>query len=108
MRRAHVAVLPSLKEGWGLTNIEANACGTAVVAANSPGLRDSVSDGVSGYLYEYGQVDQLAGRLLQILTDSDKREKLQQGGLKWAARFNWDGAAREFEQIVKQIVRPAS
>ena len=47
-----MAVYPSLKEGWGLTNIEANACGTAVIAANSPGLRDSVKDGETGFLYE--------------------------------------------------------
>ncbi|MCP4705802.1 MAG: glycosyltransferase family 4 protein, partial [candidate division Zixibacteria bacterium] len=53
LRRSHVAVYPSLKEGWGLTNIEANACGTAVIAANSPGLRDSVKDGETGFLYEY-------------------------------------------------------
>ncbi|RME21685.1 MAG: glycosyltransferase family 1 protein, partial [Candidatus Zixiibacteriota bacterium] len=49
MRRAHVAVLPSLKEGWGLTNIEANAVGTAVIAADSPGLRDSVRDNETGF-----------------------------------------------------------
>ena len=48
--RSHVMVYPSYREGWGLTNIEANSCGTAVVAANSPGLRDSVDDGRSGLL----------------------------------------------------------
>ena len=104
MRRAHAAVLPSLKEGWGLTNIEANACGTAVVAARTPGLRDSVKDGVSGFLFEYGNVDDLAGKLLLILKDSEIRERLQAGGLAWADRFNWDSAATEFERLVMQVV----
>ncbi len=103
MRRSHVAVLPSLKEGWGLTNVESNSVGTAVVAANSPGLRDSVRDGETGYLYEYGDIDQLADRLLKILTDRSLRERLERGGLNWAERFNWDTAARKFEKLILEI-----
>jgi len=100
MRRAHVAVLPSLKEGWGLTNIEANACGTTVIAARTPGLKDSVKDGVSGFLYEYGDVDDLTAKLLAILQDSAVRQRLEAGGLEWADRFNWDTAAAEFEALI--------
>jgi len=101
MRRAHVAVLPSLKEGWGLTNIEANAVGTTVVAADSPGLRDSVRDGETGLLYPYGDVEALAARLISLLTDTSLRHDLEQGALRWAARFNWDDAAREFDQLAR-------
>ncbi|MBI5868525.1 MAG: glycosyltransferase family 4 protein [candidate division Zixibacteria bacterium] len=54
LRRSWVVVCPSLKEGWGLTNIEANACGAPVVCANVPGLRDSAIDGETGLLYPYG------------------------------------------------------
>ncbi len=104
MRRAHVAVLPSPKEGWGLTNIESSSVGTAVVAANSPGLRDSVNDGVSGFLYPYGDIEALAGKLVTVLKDADVRRKLEQGGLKWAERFSWDHAARKFEEILVEIV----
>jgi glycosyltransferase involved in cell wall biosynthesis len=104
LRRAHISVLPSLKEGWGLTNIEANSVGTAVVAANSPGLRDSVQNGVTGFLYEHGDIDQLAEKLLLILEDNSLREKLQQGGLAWAEKFNWDDAARKFEQLAVDVV----
>jgi len=103
MRRAHVAVLPSLKEGWGLTNVEANACGTAVVASRSPGLRDSVNDNVSGLLYEYGDIDELVDKLLMILTDADSRQRLERGGLEWAERFNWDAAAEKFEQLILRV-----
>src|SRR5688572_8078905 len=56
VQSAHVVVNPSEKEGWGLTNVEANACGTTCVAADSPGLRDSVRDGTTGLLYPYGDV----------------------------------------------------
>lgn len=104
MRRAHVAVLPSLKEGWGLTNIEANSVGTAVIAANVPGLRDSVRDGVSGFLYEYGNIEALADLIVRILQDPALRQQLEQGGRTWAETFNWDSAARKFEQLALHIV----
>ena len=104
MRRAHVSVLPSLKEGWGLTNIEANSVGTTVVAANSPGLRDSVKDGETGYLYPYGDIDQLAERILRIFKDEALRKRLESGALQWAERFNWDNAAREFDSLIQQVV----
>jgi len=104
MRRAHVSVLPSLKEGWGLTNIEANSVGTAVVAADSSGLRDSVQDGKTGFLYEHGNVDQLAEKLLLILENQSLREQLERGGMTWAETFNWDDAARKFEQLALDVV----
>ncbi|MEZ5359106.1 MAG: glycosyltransferase family 4 protein [Candidatus Zixiibacteriota bacterium] len=105
--RSHVMVYPSLKEGWGLTNIEANSCGTAVVAARTPGLRDSVKDGYSGLLYEYGDVESLAASTKNLLTDTEKRAKLEQGGLEWASRFNWDNAAAKFLELCTRVAERA-
>jgi glycosyltransferase involved in cell wall biosynthesis len=104
LRKSHVAVLPSLKEGWGLTNIEANSVGTVVVAANSPGLRDSVRDDITGYLYEYGNIEQLADKLIKILSDDQNRSRLEQGGIEWAEKFNWDKSAKSFEELLFRIV----
>ncbi|MFZ5981225.1 MAG: glycosyltransferase family 4 protein [Candidatus Zixiibacteriota bacterium] len=104
MRRAHVSVLPSLKEGWGLTNIEANSVGTAVVAANVPGLRDSVRDEQTGFLYEYGNIDQLTEKLLLLLRDSDTRDKIEKQAMEWAETFNWDRAAKKFEQELFKVL----
>jgi glycosyltransferase involved in cell wall biosynthesis len=103
LRRSHVCVLPSIREGWGLTNIEANAVGTTVVAANSPGLRDSVRHGETGYLYEYGNANELADRLIEILTNEELRKRLESGGLAWADKFSWDDAARQFEKLLIEI-----
>jgi len=104
LRRSHVAVYPSLKEGWGLTNIEANACGTAVIAANVPGLKNSVDNNNSGYLYEYGNIGELAEKMEKILTDTEERGRLEKGGLNWAAQFNWDRAAEDFERELEKVV----
>lgn len=103
MRRAHVAVLPSLKEGWGLTNIEANSVGTTVVAANVAGLKDSVRHDQTGLLYEYGDIEQLTQSLLTILTDQAVRVRLERGALEWAEKFNWDAAAQKFDNLIHRV-----
>jgi glycosyltransferase involved in cell wall biosynthesis len=94
MQQAWVVVQPSPKEGWGLTVIEAGASGTAVVAADSPGLRDSVRRGETGLLVPYGDDEALAEALARVLQDSTLRSHLESGGVKWAARFQWDDCAR--------------
>jgi glycosyltransferase involved in cell wall biosynthesis len=95
LRRACVAALPSEKEGWGLTVIEANACGTPVVASDSDGLRDSVRHGETGLLVPHGDPAALADALGSILSDPDLRRRLSGGGLAWAERFTWDATADE-------------
>jgi len=104
MRRAWVVVCPSMKEGWGLTNIEANACGTPVVCADVPGLRDSVRAGETGLLYPYGDIAALAERMARVLSDHSLRAHLSQGALDWAQHFSWDNAARLTEGILERVV----
>jgi glycosyltransferase involved in cell wall biosynthesis len=104
MRRSHVIVLPSPREGWGLTNTEANGVGTPAIAADSPGLRDSVRPGVSGFLYEYGNIDELADRLVMVLSDKVLQDTLRRGALTWADEFDWDDAAKELEVLLENVV----
>jgi len=94
LREAWVLVQPSPKEGWGLTVVEAGACGTAVVAADSPGLRDSVRDGETGLLVPWGDDARLAGALVRVLADEALRTRLATAGLAWAQRFQWPECAR--------------
>ena len=56
------------------------------------------------HLYEYGNIEALSEKLLQILEDNTLREKLETGGLEWAEKFNWDKAARKFDDLLKEIV----
>jgi glycosyltransferase involved in cell wall biosynthesis len=105
LQKAWVAVYPSLKEGWGLTNIEANACGTPVIASNAPGLKDSVVCGKTGLLFEYGNVQELSQCMIKILSDKDYRENLIQGGLSWAKSFSWDEAASETFELLEEIIK---
>jgi glycosyltransferase involved in cell wall biosynthesis len=94
LQQAWVLVQPSPKEGWGLTVVEAGACGTAVVASNSPGLRDSVRDGETGLLVPHDDDARLTEALLSVLENRGLRERLAAAGVAWAARFTWPDCAR--------------
>jgi len=91
-----------------LTNVEANACGTPVVASDVPGLTDSVLNEKSGILFEYGNEKKLSEILIQIISDSQLREKLSKGGLEWAETFSWDKAAEESLLLMEKIVSKGS
>lgn len=104
-QKAWVFVNPSFIEGWGVTSIEASACGTPVIASNVPGLRDSVQDGKTGFLFEYGNVDRLVGKLVEILKDEALRTKLGKNGLNWARNFSWDKSADEGLEVLGKIFR---
>jgi glycosyltransferase involved in cell wall biosynthesis len=101
---AYCIVNPSMKEGWGIINIEANACGTPVIAANVPGLRDAVQHGESGLLYDYGNVAALANALRQILLDHSLYRHLQQGAITFAQRFDWNVSARAMIMEMEQVL----
>ena len=101
LQEAWVVVQPSPKEGWGLTVIEAGASGTAVVAADSPGLRDSVRRDVTGLLVPFGDDSAMAEALARVLTDRGLRERLAGAGVQWASRFQWpDCAARSLDALL--------
>ena len=103
--RAWVSVYPSIKEGWGLTNIEANACGTPAIASNVPGLRESVLPGKTGSLFEYGNIQDLADKIIRIIIDKELIDRLSQEGILWASNFSWDKVTEEVEKLLQDIVR---
>ncbi|MFH1051041.1 MAG: glycosyltransferase family 4 protein [bacterium] len=102
---AHCAVNTSMKEGWGITNIEANACGTPVISADVPGLRDSVLKDESGLLYEYGNIEQLTELLIKVLKDNSLREYLSEGAVRWAKTFSWAQSADLMLEKIEKVIK---
>ena len=94
LHRAWAVVFPSPKEGWGITNVEAAACGTPALASDSPGLRESVQNRVTGYLVPHGDVPALADRMLALAADPSMVERLGQAARRFAEGLSWDSAAR--------------
>lgn len=94
LRRAWAVVFPSPKEGWGITNVEAAAAGTPALASDSPGLRESVQNGVTGFLVPHGDSQALADRMLALARDPALVERLGRAARSFAEGLSWDTAAR--------------
>jgi glycosyltransferase involved in cell wall biosynthesis len=104
LRRAWAVVLPSPKEGWGISNVEAAACGTPALASDSPGLRESVRHGETGYLVPHGDVRALADRLLELAGDPGLTARLGRGARAFAEQLSWDRAARATEAHLRRVI----
>ncbi|MDZ7263338.1 MAG: glycosyltransferase family 4 protein [candidate division KSB1 bacterium] len=104
LNRMWLAINPSPKEGWGLTVIEANSCGVPVIAADSPGLRDSVVNGKTGFLYPYGDYHRLAQLIIQLIRDDRLRNSLVTPCREWARQFNWEESARKMLALIEYVL----
>jgi glycosyltransferase involved in cell wall biosynthesis len=104
LRTAWLNVYPSPKEGWGITNVEAAACGTPSVASDSPGLRESVRDGATGLLVPHGDSYAWARALQELIEDEVFRRRLAKGAVAHAARFTWEATANQMEDILNLSV----
>jgi D-inositol-3-phosphate glycosyltransferase len=111
-RAADVTVVPSHNESFGLVALEAQACGTPVVAAAVGGLRTAVDDGVSGVLVDGHDPADYAAAIRAVL---GRRQLLSVGARRHAARFSWDRTvdslveayASAAEEMARSAVRPA-
>lgn len=102
--RAHILLNPSIREGWGLVNIEANSMGTPVVAYRSPGLVDSVEDGVSGILCKENNPKELAKNVFNLLNNEEEYKKLQEGAISWSKNFSWERSKRKSLRLINKLV----
>ncbi len=96
MAKSWLFVTMALKEGWGITVIEANAAGTPVIGSNVPGLRDSIKDNVTGRLVDLNNSDKLANVLIELLSDKIKLNTMSVEAKRWASKFTWDASAEHF------------
>jgi glycosyltransferase involved in cell wall biosynthesis len=104
LRRAWAVVFPSPKEGWGISNVEAAACGTPALASDSPGLRESVRDGITGYLVPHGDSRRLSARLLELAGNPDLVTRLGRAGRAFAEGLSWEAAARATAAHIEHVI----
>ena len=103
LRRAWGLVFASPKEGWGITNLEAAACATPVVASNSPGIRESVRHGETGYLVAHGDAPAMAAAMQKLADSRDLVDRLGRQARVFAESFTWERAAEETERHLLRI-----
>jgi len=97
-----INVYPSPKEGWGITNVEAAACGTPSVASDSEGLRESVLDGETGFLVPHRDATAWVSALRRLVEEDGLRARMGDGALRHASGFTWEATTQEFEDILQE------
>jgi glycosyltransferase involved in cell wall biosynthesis len=102
LARSWVHLCPSVKEGWGIVNMEAAAHGVPSIAYRSAGgVTESIVDGRTGLLAD--DVDDFTTKVDALLADQRLRTAMGDAGVEWAKRFSWDDSADRFESLVRDV-----
>jgi len=104
LKRAHIFVNPSIREGWGLTNLEASSQGTPVVGFKVQGLKDSVMHNKTGVLVRKNNLKELEKAVEDLIKNRAKYKKLSTNAKKWSKKFTWEKSGRASHRLLKEIV----
>lgn len=102
LSRSWLLVHPSIREGWGLNILEANASRTPAVGYNVTGLRDSIQDMKTGLLTENNTPSDLASKITLLLNNKKLYKRLSKNALLWSKRFEWNKAGKQSWQLIKK------
>lgn len=99
---AAVLVFPSIYEGFGLPVLEAMACGTPVVSANTSAVPEVV--GNAGRLFSPKDVSDLVSQILAVIDNPELAHTMRQDGLAQASRFSWGNSGRELAAVYERAL----
>src|SRR5215471_14784426 len=105
---AEACLIPSYSESFGLVGLEAQACGTAVIASNVAGLASVVRDGVTGFLVDGHDPADYAERMCRVLETTHLSEELGWRGSRLARAFSWERTADQLLQRFSELVSGAA
>ena len=103
-RAADLVCVPSYSESFGLVALEAQACGTPVVATAVGGLRTAIADGISGVLVDGHDPRAWSSILARLIQEPQRRVLLSMGAIEHASHFGWDATARGTLDIYDRII----
>ncbi|MBP1358160.1 MAG: glycosyltransferase family 4 protein, partial [Sulfolobus sp.] len=93
----------SFIEGWGMTIVEANACGTPVVAYASGSIPEIVENNVNGFLVRYKDINDAAEKLDYILESENTMKYLSKRSYESSLKYDWNLTAEEYYKYVWKI-----
>jgi len=105
---ADVVLVPSRSESFGLVALEAQACGTPVVAAEVGGLRYVVDDEITGFLVEGHDPSDHADSLLGLLRDPSMQARMGAEAARRAPRYTWDATTAEVRSVYRELLDPGA
>lgn len=105
LKSAELTVVPSISEGGGLVNIEAQAAGCPVIASRVGGIPEYIKEGESGLFFESGNYMELADKISTLLLDKKLRKKLVGGGYKHSQQFDWGVLAPQYVNLYQEVIK---
>jgi D-inositol-3-phosphate glycosyltransferase len=102
-------LVPSRSESFGLVALEAESCGTPVIAAATGGQRSVVVEGQTGFLVQGHDPKDYADRILRLLADRELTRRLGRSATRHAAGFSWESTAAEVRLVYQELLeRPSA
>ncbi len=108
MKKAHLLLHASIKEGWGLVVIEAASQGTPSVVYNVSGLKDSVKNGKTGIVLKENNAKEMARDAIALIKNKKKYESFQKNGILWAKSLTWERATKQSLDLLAQVSKVES
>ncbi len=99
----HVFALPSYQEGMSLATLEAMASGLPLVVSRTGGTEDMVVEGINGHIFEWGDLEALAGRLFELAEDRAQVRRMGKASLERARLFSWDGVMAQYLRLFEAV-----
>jgi glycosyltransferase involved in cell wall biosynthesis len=104
LSRAHIILVPAVREGWGLVVTEANAMGTPAIGYDVHGLRDSIRDGETGIIIKEKSPAATAQQAILLLRDSERLYEYSRNALEYSRQFSWDNSVNLLEKVLNNQI----
>lgn len=108
LKRAHIILHASIKEGWGLVIIEAASQGTPAVVYNVSGLRDTVKNNKTGIVLTENSPKEMAAQAMVLFLNKNKYITFQKNCLLWAKSLTWEKVTEESLQLLEKTYKHSS
>jgi len=104
MQKAYFLIHTSVKEGFGLTVLEANSQGTPAIVFNAHGLKDIVQDGINGYRITKGYTKEMCEKIIALYADLPNYEILAKSSVEYSKKFSWKKSTKESTELVNKLM----
>jgi len=94
---SHFLIVPSIREGWGIVVIEANLFGIPVIGYNVPGLKDSIKNGINGFLVN--NIDEAVNKIIELWNNKELYNEISNNSKNYSKNFSWEITRNEFMKL---------
>ena len=103
LQESKLLIMPSRYESWGISSLEAQACGTPVIASNIPGLRLTLQENKTGVLFD-NQID-LVNKIIELINDEQRLNDMSLKAKLFAENFSWSKISQLQQDVYTSIIK---